>query len=275
MIYNSALSEQNFKTKPLFVSVPHSGEEVPEEAKWLLSKKTEVFLCDVDRFVDQLYLPVIRENQIPSIYSSCHRYALDLNRLATDISEKTVKAIQGNISTRSGLASGLYWTKTTKGDVLLPNALDWLDHKSLLDKVYHPFHNTITSYQNTFLNTFGVVYHLDLHSMPSYGTTAHRDNGSKRPEVVISDLDGKSSSSFFVDLVKNAFSKEFNLSYNWPYKGGGVTHKHSCPEKQCNTLQIEIRRDLYMNEVSKDLLPSHAQVQEKLQKCINEVFQNL
>lgn len=275
MIYNSFLAEQDFNTKPLFVSIPHSGEKIPKEATWLLNKEQHILLCDIDRFVDQLYLPVIKKNKIPSIYSFCHRYALDLNRLETDISKETVIGIKDKISTNSGLASGLYWTKTTKGDLLLSSPLDWATHSTLLDKIYYPFHEAIESYQKIFLKNFKEVYHLDLHSMPSYGTLAHRDNGKKRPEVVISDLDGKSCSTPFVNLVKKAFNNYFEVSYNWPYKGGGVTRKHASPEKNCHTIQIELRRDLYMDENTKELLPKHVDIQVKLKKCITEIYFNL
>ncbi|MBE8163001.1 MAG: N-formylglutamate amidohydrolase [Bdellovibrionaceae bacterium] len=275
MTYNSFLAQQDFNTKPLFVSIPHSGEQIPQEAVWLLNKEPHILLCDVDRFVHELYLPVIEKNKIPSIYSSCHRYALDLNRLETDITEDTVMGSSTKAQTSSGLASGLYWTKTTKGDVLLASPLDKLTHKILLDKVYYPFHETITSYQKIFLKNFKVAYHLDLHSMPSYGTSVHRDNGKQRPEVVISDLNGKSASSFFVNLVKKAFSNYFEISYNWPYIGGGVTRKHASPKTNCHTVQIELRRDLYMDENSKELLPKYTDIQMQLQKCITEIYSSL
>lgn len=272
MIYNSFLAAQDFTVKPLFFSVPHSGEKIPPEASWLLGKNKYTLLCDVDRFVHLLYLPVIEKKKIPSVYSSCHRYALDLNRLDTDISEKTVTGIQGQRNTESGLASGLYWTKTTKGDALLSKPLGWTTHKTLLDKIYYPFHETIENYQKTFLKTFGKAYHLDLHSMPSQGTAAHRDKGNKRAEVVIGDLDGKSCSAFFIDLVKKVFSDYFEVAYNWPYKGGGVTRKHASPENNCHSIQIELRRDLYMDEDTKELLPKHIDMQIKLEKCINAIY---
>ncbi|MBE8221908.1 MAG: N-formylglutamate amidohydrolase [Bdellovibrionales bacterium] len=275
MIYNSFLSEQDFSNKALFVSIPHSGEKIPKEAVWLADKDKDILLCDIDRFVDKLYLPVIKKNKIPSIYSSCHRYALDLNRLETDINSKTVCDSTNTINADSTLASGLYWTKTTKGDLLLSSPLKLTTHKALLNKIYYPFHDTIKKYQQIFLKNFKKAYHLDLHSMPSVGTQAHIDNGKKRPEVVISDLNGKSCSVDFSNLVKKEFSNYFEVSYNWPYKGGGITKKHASPKTNCHSIQIELRRDLYMDENTKELLPKHIDIQLKLQKCVTKIYSSL
>ena len=46
---------------PFFVSVPHSGERIAEETPWLNGLDETVLMCDPDRYVDQLYKPVIDE----------------------------------------------------------------------------------------------------------------------------------------------------------------------------------------------------------------------
>lgn len=274
MIYKSALSKQDFNTKALFVSIPHSGEHIPKEADWLKNKNKNILLCDVDRFVDKLYLSSIIENNIPSIYNLCHRYVLDVNRLETDINADSVQDIKNKV-TDSGLSSGLYWTKTTKGEPLLSQALTFNLHKYFLDTIYYPFHQEISNYQNKFLKNFSEVYHLDLHSMPSVGTAAHKDKGELRSEIVISDFNQTSCSVTFTNLVKDSFSKYFKVAYNWPYIGGGITKKHGKPNEHCHSIQIEIRRDLYMDEDSKDLLTDYKLIENKLKKCISTIYKSL
>jgi len=46
---------------------------------------------------------------------------------------------------------------------------------------------------------------------------------------------------------------------NKPYAGGYITRHYGNPERQMHAIQIEIRRDLYMNELSKEFLEHKAQ----------------
>jgi N-formylglutamate amidohydrolase len=101
--------------------------------------------------------------------------------------------------------------------------------------------------------------------MPSKGTGAHADAGSARPDVVLSDFEGKSASHEFMGFVETAFrSQGFRVSLNWPYKGGRITQRYGRPELGHETIQIELNRALYMDEVSREKLPGFGLVQARL-----------
>ena len=73
------------------VTIPHSGEKIPPEATWLMGLPEEILMCDVDRFVDRLYVPALTALKIPFIKTDWHRYVVDLNRIPQDVDAASVE----------------------------------------------------------------------------------------------------------------------------------------------------------------------------------------
>lgn len=254
-----------------FVSIPHSGEKIAPECPWLQNLNEAVLFRDSDRFVDQLYQPAITAMNLESVYSPWHRYVIDLNRLPEHIEDEAVEA--GGPPLARFHKKGLHWVQTSFGESLLAKPLARELHLTLLTKYYWPFHQQVAAIHARRMAEYGVSRQLDLHSMPSVATKMHSDNGKRRPQVVISDFLGKASDQEFVERVLSAFTKEFlEVNYNDPYIGGGITEKYGQPTKGQSCVQIELRRDMYMDEDSKQLLPAEAaQLSEKLHRCLLEI----
>ncbi len=263
--------------KPLMVTIPHSGENIPPEAPWLNGLPETLLMFDVDRYVDQLYAPALAKLRLPWVTTKWHRYACDLNRLATDVDQDSVL---GSSNSAGSFPRGLLWSMTTKGEKLMPSAIDRATYDKLLERCFHPFHqavhfvaeNVVPVAARQPVNHNGrTLYHLDLHSMPSLGTREHRDPGEARADLVISNQDGKSSSAEFFALVVEAGRAEgFRVSENWPYKGGRITETYGRPGEGWQTIQIELNRKLYMNEETKRPLPK---VFEETQTRVGRVLE--
>lgn len=262
----------------LFVTVPHSGEVIPEDAKWLLKIDALTLLTDVDRFVHELYGPVCREHGIPMVVAPYHRYAVDLNRTPEDVDPTLVEGLpEGRAALAKTFVSGFHWARTTKGAPLLPAPISLATHQALIKNVYDPFHAEVKRVEREVVAKNGLPrFHLDLHSMPSQGTSAHKDNGAKRPDIVVSDCEGKSAQFEFVEMVKAAFSHQgFNVAYNWPYKGGRMTETYGVPSEQRHSVQIELNRALYMDEVTKERNPQFESTRKRLGEALLEIYTNL
>ena len=105
--------------------------------------------------------------------------------------------------------------------------------------------------------------------MPSRGTRLHRDPDQERADVVISDCNGVSCHAAYRDLVIAAYAVAgFRVGYNWPYMGGRVTEQYGQPQIGQHVVQIELNRRLYMDEVTKQILPTHKQIQQKLSAAV-------
>ena len=257
----------------LFLSIPHSGEKVPPEAHWLKNLPEITLFRDVDRFVDQLYEPVISILNLPAVITPWHRYVVDPNRREDEFDNQTVAGAEPS----QGLNKmGLHWSQTTFGEPLITEPLSMGLHQQLMRDYYQPFHDSIRKTSQE-MKTKGQVFHLDLHSMPSVGTDLHPDPGQKRAEVVISDFHGQSAVSEFKEIVMRSYRQaDFQVSYNKPYVGGGITRIYGNPSGGHNTLQIELNRSLYMDEMTKKILPDRIELLKlKLEKVILTVYNNL
>lgn len=261
--------------KPLFVTIPHSGEKIPPEATWLDALPEPIKMCDVDRYVDQLYKQGLESLKLPCVIAEWHRYIVDLNRLPEDIDQDSV---EGASLPPGSHTTGFHWVKTTRGQRLMPQPLSRTLHEEWTQKYFLPFHKKVKAeYQRFFQAGHDKVYQLDAHSMPSVGTSAHRDPGQKRAQIVVSDQNGKSCEARFKDLVISSYEKAgFEVAYNWPYVGGRVTQTYGKPEKGQHCIQVEMNRSLYMDEESKQLLIEPAKaVSDKVSLALRYIYEGL
>lgn len=260
---------------PFFISIPHSGEKIPPEAKWLESLSEVVLMGDVDRYVDRLYSPAIEKFRIPSVKTEWHRYAADLNRVPTDVD---CESLEGDPRPGKTNPLGFHWGYNTQSEKILPKPLTKELHEKLIERVYKPFHDQVKKqYADFHSKGFERIFHIDAHSMPSLGTSQHRDPGQKRAHIVVSDSKGKSCMPEFKDLVISSYQKAgFEVAYNWPYFGGRLTEQYGEPTKNHHVVQVELNRSLYMNESTKQWVPELAgQVMPKLEIAISHILNGI
>ena len=261
-------------TKPLLVTIPHSGEQVPKETPWLAKLPEVLLMFDVDRYVDRLYEPTIKQLHIPSVKTDWHRYAIDLNRLADDVDASSV---ENHVNPPGKFPRGLHWTITTSGEKLQPTPMTQALHDELVSKYFEPFHVEVRNALQQMKAKNKTIYHLDAHSMPSLGTKEHRDPGEYRAEIVISDCGGTSCSSEYRDLVVAAYERAgFKTKVNWPYLGGRVTETYGKPSEGVHSIQVELNRALYMDEATKQIKPElFNDTQSKISKALEGVYASL
>lgn len=252
----------------LLVTIPHSGEKVPPQAPWLKTLPEEILMCDVDRYVDFLYEPALSKWHIPFAKTEWHRYAGDLNRLPEDVDAGTVEGA----SHPAGLhRRGFLWAITTYNHILMPRPISSQGHRELVELIYEPFHASVRKlYENYEKEGRKKIFHIDAHSMPSVGTKEHRDPGELRADIVVSDCHGKSCDPRFRDLVIAAYAVAgFKVGFNWPYFGGRVSEQYGKPSQNHHVIQVEMNRNLYMDEVTKKLRPVEAQkIQTKVELAL-------
>jgi N-formylglutamate amidohydrolase len=261
--------------KAFFISIPHSGERVPQEAAWLKDLPESILMCDVDRYVDRLYAPTVEQLKLACVKSQWHRYMIDLNRLPDDVDEESVI---GSGNPAGKFTSGLHWVKTTQGQRIMHKPITKQLHDQLVSRYFKPFHDDVSDMYGFFRERGAErVFHLDAHSMPSLGTSAHRDPGETRAEIVVSDCEGKSCDRSYKDLVIEAYTRAgLQVAYNWPYMGGRVTQTYGQPKNGQQAIQVEIRRSLYMDEESKQLVPDKANdLMQKLDLAIRHIYDRL
>jgi N-formylglutamate deformylase len=230
-------------TTPVVVSVPHAGVRTAgyEET---LTPELDV-RGDADLFVDRLYR--IGEPDGPETYVSAQlsRFVCDLNRDPDDVAPG---AVPEHRAPRNVDGRGFIWAVTTTGAPALSRPLT-LPEWSGRTAIHTAYHEAISRALLRARARFGFAVLVDGHSMPSRGRAGHTDTGSVRADVVPGDRDGTSCAPALRGLVTRHFAAAgLTVRPNEPYKGGFITTHHGRPADDVHAIQIELRRDLYMDE---------------------------
>ena len=136
----------------------------------------------------------------------------------------------------------------------------------MLEEYYDPFHKCLSNQLDFLLKKFGFCYHFDLHTMPSQALKHFK----VKPDIVLGNNFGKSSSNNLISYTKNSFEKfGLKVEINNPYAGGFITRKYGNPLAGIETVQIEINRSLYMDETNFKINNIYY-----LQKIFSEIFNN-
>ncbi len=115
--------------------------------------------------------------------------------------------------------------------------------------IHAAYHDALVRALARARERFGFAILLDGHSMPSRGRPGHKDPGRPRAQVVPGDRDGTSCAPALTAHVTRHFeSAGLTVAANDPYKGGFITTHHGRPADKIHAIQVELRRDLYMNE---------------------------
>jgi N-formylglutamate deformylase len=230
-------------TTPVVVSVPHAGVRTAgyEET---LTPELDV-RGDADLFVDRLYR--IGEPDGPETYVAAQlsRFVCDLNRDPDDVAPG---AVPEHRAPRNVDGRGFIWAVTTTGAPALSRPLT-LPEWSGRTAIHTAYHEAISRALLRARARFGFAVLVDGHSMPSRGRAGHTDTGSVRADVVPGDREGTSCAPSLRALVTRHFAAAgLTVRPNEPYKGGFITTHHGRPADDVHAIQIELRRDLYMDE---------------------------
>lgn len=199
-------------------------------------------------------------------YVDVNRHPLELDPLLIDgrlpkgsLSQtERVKAGFGVVARSLGPGLSIYRQPLSLNEVL-----------ERIEKGHRPYHQALAGrIQRLWSLGRGVVV-LDWHSMPSKGLRSKAD-------VVLGDLHGQSCQAMTLKVVKRVFEAHgFRVALNQPFAGGYTTDTYGAPHKGIETLQIELRRDLYMDEALIAPNPQYQRFKSRLQTVALEIIEAL
>ena len=230
---------------PLVVSVPHAGTMVPVEDAPLLALEGQALLRDADLFVDRLCRDVPAQG-VPVVRALVSRYVLDVNRAPDDVDREVCPTVDR--PTRVS-ARGLVWRVTTEGAAVLKRPLTGAELESRIARIHRPYHDALARILEEKRARHGYAVLLDAHSMPSTGRPGHSDPGARRADIVPGDVRGASCHPGISRVLAEHFEATgYAVRPNDPYMGGFITRHHGRPARGVHAIQLEINRDLYMDE---------------------------
>lgn len=246
------------QTKPLVLASPHSGNRYPADFLAGARLDAKALRKSEDCFVDEIFAGAPSLG-IPLIRALFPRAFLDVNREAYELDpEMFADPLPAYVNTRSPrVAAGLgtiarvvaNGEEIYRGKLRFTEALDRVTH------YYTPYHAALRRLVEDTRTAFGYAVLVDCHSMPS-PTAVERGSSRTRPDIVLGDCFGNACAAPVIDAAERHLrGLGYTVNRNSPYAGGYTTRHYGRPRQGIHALQIEIARDLYMDEGTLQRLP--------------------
>ncbi len=232
---------------PAVFASPHSGRVYPEAFLALCRARPMDLRRVEDAYVDRL-LSDAPVSGAPLICGLLGRSFVDLNRAETEIDpsmfEDAAYAPSAVRTPRVDAGLGCLPRVAHNGQPIYGSKLPSGEAEARLEHVHRPYHRALGALLKRSQAMFGRSWLVDCHSMPSDALTTGRP-----ADVVLGDRHGASCNAEFTSMVEGLFQERgYNTARNVPYAGGYATMVHGRPAQGRHALQIEIRRDLYLDE---------------------------
>jgi len=233
----------------LVLDSPHSGEWYPEDFDHLPPR--EVVRRAEDTHVARLWRSAL-EHGATLIEARFPRAYIDANRSLADIdvellSDRWPEPIAPSRKTQQGI--GLVWRLARGGTPMYARKLTSAEVRARIDGCWRPYHDELDAVLDARRAQFGGVWHINCHSMPAVGDALADDPGRLRADFVLGDRDGTTCEAALTGLVARAArAMGYSVAVNDPYKGVEIVRRHGRPAENRHSLQIELKRTLYMDE---------------------------
>ncbi|HZF79401.1 MAG TPA: N-formylglutamate amidohydrolase [Rubrivivax sp.] len=260
----------------LVLDSPHSGFHMPADFG---SCRSESELRDgEDCFVDELWLPSARG--FPLLAATFPRTYLDLNRHPGDIDAELLAEPWPGDRVPSGKArigKALLWRTLDDGRPIYDRKLTVAEVQRRIALYHRPYHEALLGLLNAAHAKFGVVLHLNCHSMnPVSGFMGQGGAGVARADIVLGDRDGSSCAPRWTHFVRDFFAScGYEVKINDPFKGVELVRAYSNPAAGRHSLQIEINKRLYMNCATLSKTPGFAVLQTQLVQLVGALADEL
>ena len=258
---------------PVVFASPHSGLNYTQAFIESTQLSPQQLRRSEDAFVDEIFASA-PEFGAPLLLAHFPRAFVDPNRSAYELDPTMFSDPLPNyvITKTSRIMSGLGTIPRVVaiGEDIYREQLTFKEAKQRIEENYTPYHNTLSDLLNQTRKKFGIALLIDCHSMPSEGESPQRSFSAPLADIILGDCYGKSCDPLITDTAEQ-ICRDMGLSVarNKPYAGGYTTEHYGQPKYNFHSLQIEIKRSLYMNELRIERGPGLAQLIRQMRRLIN------
>ena len=211
---------QSSASVPIVYDSPHSGIIYPSDFKTTVTKSQ--LKTARDAFVDELILESSNLG-VAVLLADFPRTYIDPNRSSAEIDTSMLQGKwtrEVKITRKLDVGMGLIKKFILPNVPMYPEKLSVAEVENRIKKYWFPYHQALKMLLDEKLVEFGAVFYIDWHSMKSKGNQMNIDSGRDRPDFVVSDQDGKTSSRKFRNvIIQNLTSQGYKVAINYPYKG--------------------------------------------------------
>jgi N-formylglutamate deformylase len=234
---------------PLVFDSPHSWPHWPPEVATIAPPEALRTSCDA--WVDEIWAAAA-DGRAPLLAARFHRSYIDANRARDDIdpallAEPWPEPLSPSSRSRRGF--GLLRRLALPDVPVYEEPLALHDVQQRIERCYEPYHARLAALIDAAHARHGAVLHLNCHSMKSVGNAMNDDCGLPRPDVVLSDLEGRSAGAPLLRWMASTLRQHgYSVQLNDPYRGEEILRRHGRPQQGRYSVQIELKRTLYMDE---------------------------
>ena len=252
---------------PLVLDSPHSGEDYPAEFDCAVPRS--LLRQAEDTHVARLWRGALAhgatliEAHFPRAWIDPNRGLEDVDPALFAPGESWTGPVKLTRKTEQGI--GLVWRLARGGAPMYARGLTVADVERRIATCWRPYHDALASALDERHAAFGAVWHVDCHSMPAVGDALSDDPGRERADVVLGDRDGTTCERAFTELAARLFAdRGYSVAINDPYKGVELVRRHGRPAEGRHSLQVELKRTLYMDEVTLAPVDGYARLERDL-----------
>ncbi|HEX2152174.1 MAG TPA: N-formylglutamate amidohydrolase [Stellaceae bacterium] len=254
---------------PLVFDSPHSGAVYPEEFAYRCP--LSALRRAEDAYVDQLYetAPAHGATLVAALFP---RSYIDANRAADDLDPAILaRPLPQLLKPRPVTRVGLVRRHARPGVPIYDSKLEPEDVLARIERYHKPYHRVLDDSVDRLHHAFGAVWHINCHSMPSYGNRSLGRRG-EHGDFVLGDRDGTTCERDFTDFVTRFLrGLGYDVRINEGYKGVEIVRRHGRPAANRHSLQIEVDRSLYMDQKTLEKLPGFDQLRSDLAGLVEAV----
>jgi N-formylglutamate deformylase len=132
---------------------------------------------------------------------------------------------------------------------------------------FEPYHQALQGLLDDTRARFGRVLLWDCHSIRRSVPAIH---AGPFPDLILGSADQTSASAALIaQALQQLGSGPYSLSHNTPFKGGFITRHFGQPGTQQHALQLEMAKDVYMDDSERAYDAARAaQIQQLLRQTL-------
>ena len=169
--------------------------------------------------------------------------AAPVSRLVVDVERFEDDALEP----MSGVGMGVVYTRTHDAKTLR-RPISQEERDELLNEWYRPHHLRLSNAVENAIKCHGRCLIVDCHSFPRKALPYENSQGADRRDICIGTDEYHTPNQLADWLVKSIRHSARSVSLNSPFSGSLVPQGYYHLDKRVESVMIEVRRDIYMDE---------------------------